>query len=157
MQVLCAQDIVVFMDYDNLKLKNQLCHPLYSAANAVIRAYEPHLKKIDLTYPQYLVMMNLWEEDGGSITKISEATFFDSGSLTPILKRLVEKNLISVTGSKDDLRQKVVKLTKRGERLKDEALELIPKFLSCYTSLTSTEAATLKKLLNKLFSGLTED
>ena len=148
--------MLCFMDYDDLKLKNQLCHPIYSAANAVVRAYEPLLKKIDLTYPQYLVMMHLWEEDGVSIRKISEATFFDSGSLTPMLKRLVEKNLITVTVSEDDLRQKVVCLTKRGNKLKDDALKLIPEFLSCYTSLTSTEAVTLKKLLNKLFSGLTE-
>lgn len=142
------------MDYNNLKLKNQLCHPLYSVANAIIRAYDPHLKKLQLTYPQYLVMMSLWEEDLVSISKISETTFIDSGSMTPILKRLCEKKLISVNASKDDRRQKVVSLTKKGEKLKDDALERIPDLISCFSSISTEEAMLLKKILRKLFAGL---
>lgn len=148
------QDIIDPMKYDSLKLKNQLCHPLYSAANAIVRAYEPHLKDLDLTYPQYLVMMSLWDEDGVSITKISEDTYFDSGSLTPLIKKLAEKNLISINISKEDKRQKVITLTKKGDKLKDKALELVPEFSDCYTSLTESEALTLKKILNKLFLGI---
>lgn len=139
------------MKYDSLKIKNQLCHPLYSAANAIVRAYDPHLKKLDLTYTQYLVMMVLWEEDKVSISKISQESFIDSGSMTPILKRLVAKKLITITAFKNDLRQKVVTLTKKGQGLKDEALEILPDLANCYTSITSEEAATLKKILNKLF------
>ena len=142
------------MNYNNLKLKNQLCHPLYSAANAIVRAYDPHLKKLELTYPQYLVMMALWEEDKVSISKISEETFIDSGSMTPILKRLTEKKFITITTAKDDRRQKVVSLTKKGDRLKGEAMELFPDLATCYDSITLEEAATLKKLLNKLFLNL---
>ncbi len=142
------------MDYNDLKLKNQLCHPLYSAANAIVRAYDPHLKKLDLTYPQYLVMMALWEEDKVSISKISEETFIDSGSMTPILKRLVDKKLITIIFSQDDRRQKVVNLTKKGDKLKDVALEILPDLTNCYTSLTRDEALTLKKILNKLFNNL---
>ncbi len=138
------------MSYENLKLKNQLCHPLYSAANAIVRAYEPHLRKLDLTYPQYLVMMSLWEEDAVSISKISEDTFFDSGSLTPLVKRLVEKQLIAVTQAKEDRRQKVVSLTKKGKRLRDEALELVPSLSACFCDLSAAEAQTLKKTLSKL-------
>jgi DNA-binding MarR family transcriptional regulator len=145
------------MKYDNLKIKNQLCHPLYSAANAIVRAYEPHLKKLDLTYAQYLVMMVLWEEDKVSISKISEETFIDSGSMTPILKRLADKKLITINVSKEDLRQKVIGLTRKGSNLKDEALEILPELANCFTSITMDEAMMLKKILNKLFANLVED
>jgi DNA-binding MarR family transcriptional regulator len=142
------------MDYEHLKLKNQICHPLYSATNAIVRAYDPHLKKLDLTYPQYLVMMALWEKDKVSISKISEETFIDSGSMTPLLKRLADKKLISINACKDDRRQKVIGLTRKGEKLKDEALEILPELASCFTSITADEAMTLKKILNKLFIDL---
>lgn len=142
------------MKYDNLKLKNQLCHPLYSIANAVIRGYEPHLKKLDLTYAQYLVMLSLWEQDDVAISKISETTYFDSGSLTPLIKRLKDKGYISVTSSEEDLREKKISLTKKGEKLKDKALEIIPGLAACFSSISLDEAMTLKKILNKLVEGL---
>ncbi len=145
------------MNYEGLKLKNQLCHPLYSAANAIVRAYDPHLKKLDLTYAQYLVMMVLWEEDKVSITKISEEAFIDSGSMTPILKRLSDKKLITIVNYKSDLRQKVISLTKKGSHLKDEALEILPELANCFTSITKDEAMTLKKILNKLFINLSNE
>ena len=145
------------MNYDNLKLKNQLCHPLYSVANIIVRSYDPHLKKLNLTYPQYLVMMSLWEEDKVAIKKISQDTFFDSGSLTPILKRLEDKDLILIEFSKEDMRQKIVSLTEKGSKLKDEALNLLPELAACFSSLNLSEAETLKKLLNKLFVGLAID
>ena len=145
------------MKYERLELKNQLCHPLYSAANAIVRAYEPHLTSLDLTYPQYLVMLSLWEEDKVSITKISGDTFFDSGSLTPLLKRLADKGMISVKASKEDKRQKVVTLTSKGRLLKEKALDIVPALTSCYTSITMEEAMTLKKILQKLFAGLGSD
>lgn len=137
------------MKYETLKLRNQLCHPLYSAANALIRIYDPYLKEIDLTYPQYLVMMALWEEDKVTMGQLSDATLFDSGSLTPLVKRLAEKNLIQVTPSKEDLRQKIVTLTKKGEKLKSDAVK-IPELMLCHLSLSSNEMGTLKKLLEKL-------
>lgn len=144
------------MNYDHLKLRNQLCHPLYSASNALIRIYDPHLKALDLTYPQYLVMMSLWEEDHVSISKLSEDTFFDSGSLTPLVKRLSEKGLISVVPSKEDGRQKVVTLTKKGEKLKAEAVK-IPELMACHMGLSMNEMTTLKKLLEKLKGNLIND
>lgn len=146
-----------YMNYDSLKLKNQICHPLYSVANTIVRNYDPHLKKLNLTYPQYLVMMSLWEEDKVAIKKISQDTFFDSGSLTPILKRLEDKGFIVIESSKNDLRQKVIILTKKGNELKDKALNLIPELVACFSSLTLNEAKTLKELLNKLFLGMAED
>lgn len=137
------------MKYESLKLRNQLCHPLYSAANALIRIYDPYLKELDLTYPQYLVMMALWEEDGIPMGQLSLITLFDSGSLTPLVKRLAEKNLLSVTASKDDLRQKIVTVTKKGEKLKAAAVK-IPELMLCHLGLSPNEMGTLKKLLEKL-------
>lgn len=137
------------MKYEQLKLKNQLCHPLYSAANALIRVYEPYLSAIDLTYPQYLIMMALWEKDHVSMTYLSEHTLFDSGSLTPLVRRLKEKGYIEVRPSKEDLRQKVVALTSRGEKLQREASK-IPELMSCQIGLSLTEMTTLKKLLEKM-------
>lgn len=102
-------------------------------------------------------MMALWEEDMVSISKISESTFIDSGSMTPILKRLIDKKLISITACKEDRRQKVVALTKKGEKLRDEALERLPELASCFTSISTEEALTLKKILKKLFTGLVDD
>jgi len=142
------------MKYDRLRLKNQLCHPLYTAANAVVRAYDPFLQELDLTYPQYLVMMALWEEDGVPITRISEATAFDSGSLTPILKRLSEKGFIKVAKSREDLRQRIVTLTRNGQKLRDEALQMFPRLASCFTSISPEEISTLKTLLEKLAADL---
>ena len=143
------------MNYNKLKLENQLCHPLYSAANAIVRAYEPHLKKLDLTYPQYLVMMALWENDKVSISDISEVTFIDSGSMTPILKRLVDKKLLTITTFKEDRRQKVVGLTRKGEKLKDDALSTFPELAHCFSVLSQDELVYLKKILSKLFTSLT--
>ncbi len=154
MQVSCAQVIIIRMKYDKLRLKNQLCHPLYSAANAVVRSYEPHLKTIDLTYPQYLVMMSLWEQDEVTITKISEDTFFDSGTLTPLLKRLADKGFIKIAPSKDDLRQKIVTVTKKGEKLKDHALDILPQLAACFSPITLDEAHQLGILVRKLTFGI---
>lgn len=145
------------MNYNHLKLTNQLCHPLYSAANAIVRAYDPHLKEIDLTYPQYLVMMALWEKDGVRISDISNVTYIDSGSMTPILKKLIDKKFIAITPSKEDGRQKVVSLTKKGENLKDKALNQLPELSACFTALTNEEMTTLKKILSKLFVSLTDE
>jgi DNA-binding MarR family transcriptional regulator len=137
------------MGYEKLKLKNQLCHALYSAANANIRTYEPYLKAIDLTYPQYLVMMALWEQDQISISQLSDLTYFDSGSLTPLLKRLDTKGLIKIAVAKDDLRRKVLHVTKKGERLKEKAAQ-VPELMSCHLTLTAAEFAQLKTLLEKV-------
>jgi DNA-binding MarR family transcriptional regulator len=100
-----------------LSLENQICHSLYSATNAMVRAYRPLLDELDLTYPQYLVMLALWEEDGVMIKNLVERTRIDPGTLTPLLKRMQLKSLINMTKSDEDSRQKVVVLTKEGQAL----------------------------------------
>ena len=108
-------------DIPALKLKNQICHSLYSATNALIRAYRPLLDELDLTYPQYLVMLALWDEDKVIIKDLVQRTRFDAGTLTPILKRLETKGLVSTAKATGDSRQKLVLLTATGKQLAEQA------------------------------------
>lgn len=141
------------MSYGDLKLSRQLCHPLYSASNALIRSYAPLLNQLDLTFPQYLIMMALWEKDSVAIKYLIEVTFFDSGTLTPILQRLKEKSLILIKKDKEDQRVKIIELSKKGLRLKDEA-KVIPAKMFCLIDFEEDEIDLLKKLTQKLRSNL---
>lgn len=107
-----------------LLLANQLCFAVYSTAHAFNRFYKPLLDKLGLTYPQYLVMLVLWEEDGLPVKEIGERLFLDSGTLTPLLKRLEAAGLLKRTRSKEDERQVIVALTREGEALKEKARSL---------------------------------
>ena len=107
-----------------LLLANQLCFAVYSTAHAFNRFYKPLLDKLGLTYPQYLVMLVLWEEDGLPVKEIGERLFLDSGTLTPLLKRLEAAGLVKRTRSKEDERQVIVALTPQGEALKENARNL---------------------------------
>jgi len=138
-----------------LKLENQICHSLYSATNALVRAYRPLLDQIELTYPQYLVMLALWQEDGVMIKNLVQRTRFDAGTLTPILKRLQEKQLLALVKSSEDSRQKDVRLTQQGRDLSDTA-EAIPDALACQIDLSVEEAVLLKQLSEKLYKTITE-
>ncbi len=138
-----------------LKLQNQVCHSLYSATNALVRAYRPLLKDLDLTYPQYLVMLCLWEEDNVTVKAISQATRFDAGTLTPILKRLEAKDLLLRERSKQDERQRVIRLTESGEALREQA-RTVPNSLICLIDMTLEEAHLLKKLSEKLYAQLVD-
>lgn len=110
--------------YQCLKLDNQVCFSMYSAVNAIVRAYKPYLKKLDLTYPQYLIMMVLWDQDNVNIKTLTDLTRLDSGSLTPILKRLEEKNILRRVQSSQDERVKVIQLTDKGQGLKEQAISI---------------------------------
>lgn len=141
------------MNSNKLKLENQICHSLYSATNALVRAYRPLLDELDLTYPQYLVMLALWQEDEVVIKNIVERTRFDAGTLTPILKRLQQKRLIDLVKSDEDSRQKIVRVTSAGLALKAQA-ESVPDALACQIDLTLGEAQQLKVLSEKLYTVL---
>eukprot|EP01031_Cornospumella_fuschlensis_P050453 gene50453-61728_t len=104
-----------------LQLDNQLCFALYSASLAMTKVYKPHLDAMGLTYPQYLAMMVLWEEDGLTVGEISSRLLTDPGSLTPLLKRLEAEGLLSRTRSREDERVVVVELTDAGRALQDKA------------------------------------
>lgn len=110
--------------YQCLKLDNQVCFSMYSAINAIVRAYKPYLKTLDLTYPQYLIMMVLWDQDNVNIKTLIDLTRLDSGSLTPILKRLEIKKILKRVQSTQDERVKVIQLTKQGHTLKEKAVSI---------------------------------
>ena len=112
--------------YGPLKLKNQLCFPIYLCSKEIIRKYTPYLNKLNLTYTQYIVMMYLWENKETNVKELGKTLLLDSNTLTPLLKKLEQKEYIKRTKSEKDERNLVIKLTKRGETLKQQALE-IPK------------------------------
>src|SRR6201988_2360795 len=113
-----------------LKLDNQICFAIYSAAHAFNRVYKPLLDQLGLTYPQYLVMLVLWERDGVPLKDIGERLFLDSGTLTPLLKRLEAAQLIRRTRSTEDERQVLIALTPQGQSLKEKARAVPPSILA---------------------------
>ncbi len=138
------------MASENLKLEKQICHSLYSATNALIRAYRPLLDSLDLTYPQYLVMLALWELDKVAIKDLVQRTRFDAGTLTPILKRLKEKGIVEIQKSENDSRQKRIVVTDQGRQLAEQA-ESVPIALACQFDMTPEEGQALKLLSEKLY------
>lgn len=139
----------------SLLLDNQICFPLYSAANAVIRTYRPLLERLDLTYSQYLVMMVLWESDGISVKDLGNRLHLDSGTLTPLLKRLEVKGFVARGRSDQDERVRVLKLTESGAMLKQQA-QLIPQQMKCKIPLEIDELLQLKQLCEKVLSTFEE-
>ncbi|NOH24008.1 MarR family winged helix-turn-helix transcriptional regulator [Vibrio europaeus] len=134
---------------ESLLLENQVCFPLYSASNAVIRTYRPLLDSLDLTYSQYLVMMVLWESDGISVKDIGARLHLDSGTLTPVLKRLEAKGFVVRGRSELDERVRVLKLSEAGRELKAKALA-IPAEMKCKIQLDLDELILLKSLCEKV-------
>ena len=139
--------------YDCLKIENQLCFPLYAASREVIKQYNPYLQKIDLTYTQYVAMMVLWDVKKTTVKDLGEKLYLDSGTLTPLLKSLEAKGLVTRSRSKEDERVLIVEITAKGEELKNEAVEIPKAMMSC-VKLTQEEAATLYSLLYKVLGNL---
>lgn len=136
------------MDY--LKLDAQLCFPLYALSRTITQHYQPVLKAIDLTYPQYLVMLVLWEENGISVNDIGQRLLLDSGTLTPLLKRLEEKSLVSRTRNPKDERVVLVSLSKKGISLKSKAVS-IPEDLKCSLGITEKEVIAVRQMVKNIF------
>lgn len=134
--------------YDCLKLENQLCFPLYACAKEVVRHYKPLLDKLDLTYTQYIVMMVLWEKKTVNVKTLGENLYLDSGTLTPLLKRLEAKGLVKRKRSHSDERALNVSITEKGENLREAALN-IPQEIHERMQLPKEEADTLYTLLYK--------
>jgi DNA-binding MarR family transcriptional regulator len=133
---------------DLLKLDDQLCFALYRASRAVIRSYTPLLNELGLTYPQYLVMLVLWEQDCISVTDIGERLILDSATLTPLLKKLEQRKLLTRNRSKSDERVVKVKLTIEGVGLRKNATK-IPLALTCALGI-DLSLATDRNHINKL-------
>ncbi|MDX1319734.1 MAG: MarR family transcriptional regulator [Oceanospirillum sp.] len=136
-----------------LQLDNQLCFSLYSATNAITRAYRPLLDALDLTYLQYMAMMVLWEEQSVSVKRLGERLHLDSGTLTPLLKRLEAKALVVRGRSPDDERVRVITLTDAGQSLKTQA-ETVPEQILCQTCMPLDELKQMKQLCDQLLKNL---
>ncbi|OON88351.1 MarR family transcriptional regulator [Oribacterium sp. C9] len=142
-------------NYESLKIENQLCFPLYACAKEVVRRYKPFLDKLDLTYTQYIVMMVMWEKKRVNVKELGERLYLDSGTLTPLLKRLEAKELIKRERSHEDERALDVSITNKGEDLKDLALQ-VPREMGSCIKLTKEEASTLYNLLYRTLNCVEE-
>ena len=136
------------MQNDVLKLENQLCFPLYAASKEIIRKYKPFLDKYDITYTQYLVMLVLWEEDNINVKALGEKLFLDSGTLTPLLKKLESKKYIHKVKLEKDTRNVIISLTKEGKELKSKCINIPGEMGNCI-NLSKEEANTRYILLYK--------
>ncbi len=134
-------------DDELLKLDNQLCFVLYAASRAVTQMYRPLLDEIDLTYPQYLVMLVLWERDGITVNEIGDLLQLDSGTLTPLLKKLEGRGLLSRERDRTDERRVIITLLPEGKKLKKRAVK-IPEMLLCRSGLSADQFRELKNSIN---------
>ena len=142
-------------NYDALKIENQLCFPLYACSREVIKQYKPYLDKMDLTYTQYVVMLALWEEKEMTVKALGDRLYLDSGTLTPLLKKLETKGYITRTRSRKDERNLLVGVTESGAALREVAME-IPRAIRQHTELTREEAEILYRLLYKILAHVDE-
>jgi DNA-binding MarR family transcriptional regulator len=140
---------------DPLLLGNQICFAVYSTAHAFNRFYKPLLDKLGLTYPQYLVMMVLWERDGVPVKDIGEKLFLDSGTLTPLLKRMEAAELIKRTRSTQDERQVLIALTPHGHALRERA-RAVPQAMLASSACSVGELFEMKNELVALRDKLNE-
>ncbi len=138
---------------DKLKLDNQLCFAVYVASKEIIKQYKPFLDPLGLTYTQYITLLALWEKSDISVKELGQRLFLDSGTLTPLLKKLEAMNLIERVRSSDDERLIIVSLTKKGLDLKKEVID-IPDKIICSTNLNIENAVSLKKHLYILLDGM---
>ncbi|MCR5311342.1 MAG: MarR family transcriptional regulator [Lachnospiraceae bacterium] len=135
--------------YDSLKLENQICFPLYAASREIVKQYHPFLIEIDLTYTQYITLMVLWEEKKISVKDLGQKLFLDSGTLTPVLKTMEKRGLITRNRSGKDERVLIVEITKEGMALRDKAVDIPSKMASC-SKLDADDAKELYRILYKL-------
>jgi len=146
------------MTSEQLKLDNQICFPLYSVSRLITKAYKPFLEKMNLTYPQYLVLLVLWEHGNLSINQIGEKLLLNTNTLSPLIKRMEKLDLLNRTRSKEDERSVRIALTEKGKSLKTEASEVPQKLLNRLLSeeVALTDVMLLKDTLNKWIIALTE-
>lgn len=135
--------------YDALKLNNQICFPLYACSREIIKQYKPFLDEIGLTYTQYIAMMVLWEHKTMNVKAMGEILYLDSGTLTPLLKKLESKGLVTRQRSSADERNLIVTITESGEALKEKAVA-VPEAIAKCAKLELEEAAMLYKILYKM-------
>ena len=137
------------MEYEQLKLSNQLCFPVYAASRLITREYQPYHDKMGITYPQYLVLMVLWESDGISVNEIAQKLLLNTNTVTPLLKRMEVQGIVSRNRSEADERKVIVNLTQKGNDMREEA-SIIPEKLMESLNNETMKLEDLIDLRNKL-------
>lgn len=136
--------------YNKIKLENQLCFPLYALSREIIKLYKPILDEFNLTYTQYIAMLVMWEDEKITFKDLGKKLHLDSGTLTPVLKKLESMELITKYRTKEDDRVVIVELTEKGRELKDDILK-VPEKMFCNSGMNVSEALDFKdKLYNML-------
>ena len=138
---------------DPLRLENQLCFPLYACARETIKLYKPYLDELDLTYTQYIAMMVLWEKKSVTVKELGAVLHLDSGTLTPVIKKLEEKGFVTRSRCAEDERNLLVTLTDAGLDLRQRA-EPIPERVGACVRLTPEDAKALYGLLYRLLGSM---
>jgi len=138
---------------NDLKLDNQICFPLYACAKGIVGKYKPFLDELDLTYTQYITMMVMWEKKKVNVKTLGESLYLDSGTLTPLLKKLQQKGLISRERSTEDERNVDITLTARGEKLRTQA-EHIPSRIRDCVDIPAKDAMELYRILHDIMRQL---
>ena len=144
-----GKDLSMSNEFDTLKLENQLCFPLYACSREIVKKYKPYLDELDLTYTQYITMMVMWEKKQINVKELGECLFLDSGTLTPLLKKLEQKGWVTRQRAKSDERVLIVTLTEAGDELRKKAVT-VPQKMACCVKLSQEEVQTLYTLLYKL-------
>ena len=139
--------------YDSIKLDNQVCFSLYATSREIIKLYKPFLDKFNLTYTQYIAMLVLWEDEKSTVRDIGKRLHLDSGTLTPLLKKIESMGLIKRHRDVNDDRVVIVELTEQGRLLKDDVTE-VPHKMACKINMPIERAIELKKYLDELLNGL---
>ena len=135
--------------YEPLKLSKQLCFPLYACSREMIKLYKPWLDELGLTYTQYITMMVLWEHKSMTVKMLGQELYLDSGTLTPLLKKLEDKGLVTRRRSDRDERNLIVTITERGEAMKDAALHIPGEMTKCI-NLPTEDIRDLYRMLHQL-------
>lgn len=139
--------------YDSIRLDNQVCFSLYAASREIIKLYKPVLDKFNLTYTQYIAMLVLWEDEKSTVKDIGRRLHLDSGTLTPLLKKIESTGLITRYRDPNDDRVVIVELTERGKLLKDDIIK-VPHEIACKINISIEEAKELKRNLDRLLESL---
>jgi DNA-binding MarR family transcriptional regulator len=147
------------MNDNQLKLSSQVCFPLYSASRLITKAYKPYLDEMGITYPQYLVLLVLWENDGISVNQITEKLLLNTNTLSPLLKRMEKMELLQRTRSSEDERSVIVQLTEKGRILKEQAKPIPEKLIKILLTenIDVSDVIQLKEMLNDWITLLTEN
>ena len=137
--------------YEKIKLDNQLCFSLYAASREVIKTYKPQLDKYGLTYTQYIAMLVVWEYEKITVKEMGQKLHLDSGTLTPVLKKLLSMELINKYRDKNDDRVVIVEVTEKGRKMKEEIIE-VPEKMYCKFGKSIEDLVELKRLLDNLLA-----